>query len=116
MIDKMLLRGAKVHNLKNIDVDIPLGKIMGIAGWSGSGESSLAPGVMVPIDRLPRGKRCVAYGFGRAYGVERKLVRNSRRNQGTPPYGRVSILHTRELALSAQGPMPSSARCRHLRK
>ncbi len=69
MIDKMLLRGAKVHNLKNIDVDIPLGKIMGIAGGSGSGESSLALGVVVPIDRLPRGKRCVAYGFGRAYGV-----------------------------------------------
>ena len=30
MIDKMLIRGAKVHNLKNIDLDIPLGKIVGI--------------------------------------------------------------------------------------
>lgn len=46
MIDKMLIRGAKVHNLKNIDVDIPLGKIVGIAGVSGSGKSSLALGVL----------------------------------------------------------------------
>ncbi len=46
MIEKMLIRGAKVHNLKNIDVDIPLGKIVGIAGVSGSGKSSLAMGVL----------------------------------------------------------------------
>ena len=46
MIDKMLIRGAKVHNLKNIDVDIPLRKIVGIAGVSGSGKSSLALGVL----------------------------------------------------------------------
>ena len=46
MIDKMIIRGAKVHNLKNIDVDIPLGKIVGIAGVSGSGKSSLALGVL----------------------------------------------------------------------
>ena len=46
MIDKMLIRGAKIHNLKNIDVDIPLGKIVGIAGVSGSGKSSLALGVL----------------------------------------------------------------------
>ena len=46
MIDKMLIRGAKVHNLKNIDVDIPLNKIVGIAGVSGSGKSSLALGVL----------------------------------------------------------------------
>ena len=46
MIDKMLVRGAKVHNLKNIDIDIPLGKIAGIAGVSGSGKSSLALGVL----------------------------------------------------------------------
>ncbi len=44
--DKILVRGAKVHNLKNIDVDIPLGKIVGIAGVSGSGKSSLALGVL----------------------------------------------------------------------
>ena len=46
MIDKMLIRGARVHNLKNIDVDIPLNKIVGIAGVSGSGKSSLALGVL----------------------------------------------------------------------
>ena len=46
MIEKMLIRGAKVHNLKNIDVEIPLGKIVGIAGVSGSGKSSLALGVL----------------------------------------------------------------------
>ena len=42
----MLIRGARVHNLKNIDVDIPLGQIVGIAGVSGSGKSSLSLGVL----------------------------------------------------------------------
>ena len=46
MKDKILIRGARVHNLKNIDVDVPLGKIVGIAGISGSGKSSLALGVL----------------------------------------------------------------------
>ncbi len=45
-IDKMKIRGARVHNLKNIDVDIPLHQIVGIAGVSGSGKSSLALGVL----------------------------------------------------------------------
>ena len=40
------IRGARVHNLKYIDVDVPLGKIVGIAGVSGSGKSSLALGVL----------------------------------------------------------------------
>ncbi|MDR3179873.1 MAG: excinuclease ABC subunit UvrA [Holosporaceae bacterium] len=40
------VRGARVNNLKNIDVDIPLGKVVGIAGVSGSGKSSLALGVL----------------------------------------------------------------------
>ena len=43
---KILVRGARVHNLKNIDVDIPLNEIVGIAGVSGSGKSSLALGVL----------------------------------------------------------------------
>lgn len=40
------VRGARVHNLKNIDVDIPLNQIVAIAGVSGSGKSSLALGVL----------------------------------------------------------------------
>ena len=43
---KIKIRGARVHNLKNIDVDIPLNRIVGIAGVSGSGKSSLALGVL----------------------------------------------------------------------
>lgn len=46
MVDKIKIRGARVHNLKNINVDIPLNKIVGIAGVSGSGKSSLALGVL----------------------------------------------------------------------
>lgn len=45
-VDKIIVKGAKVHNLKNIDVDVPLNKIVGIAGVSGSGKSSLALGVL----------------------------------------------------------------------
>ena len=44
--EAIIIRGARVHNLKNIDVDVPLGKIVGIAGVSGSGKSSLALGVL----------------------------------------------------------------------
>ena len=43
---KIEVRGARVHNLKNIDVDVPLNRIVGIAGVSGSGKSSLALGVL----------------------------------------------------------------------
>ena len=42
----ILIRGARVHNLKNIDVDVPLNRIVAIAGVSGSGKSSLALGVL----------------------------------------------------------------------
>jgi len=44
--DMIIIKGAKVHNLKNIDVNIPLGKIVAISGVSGSGKSSLALGVL----------------------------------------------------------------------
>lgn len=46
MVEKIRVRGARVHNLKNINVDIPLNQIVGIAGVSGSGKSSLALGVL----------------------------------------------------------------------
>ncbi|MDO4623330.1 MAG: ATP-binding cassette domain-containing protein [Eubacteriales bacterium] len=46
MKDAIKIRGARVHNLKNINVDVPLGKIVGISGVSGSGKSSLALGVI----------------------------------------------------------------------
>ena len=45
-VDTIQVRGACVHNLKNVDVDIPLHRIVGIAGVSGSGKSSLALGVL----------------------------------------------------------------------
>lgn len=41
-IQKIQIRGARVHNLKNINVDVPLNQIVAIAGVSGSGKSSLA--------------------------------------------------------------------------
>ncbi len=44
--DAVHICGARVHNLKNIDVQVPLHKIVGIAGVSGSGKSSLALGVL----------------------------------------------------------------------
>lgn len=45
-IDHIEVRGARVHNLKNVSVDIPLGQLVGVAGVSGSGKSSLALGVL----------------------------------------------------------------------
>ena len=44
--DHIEVRGARVHNLKNVDVDIPLNELVGVAGVSGSGKSSLALGVL----------------------------------------------------------------------
>ena len=46
MPETIKVRGARVHNLKNIDVDVPLNQIVAIAGVSGSGKSSLALGVL----------------------------------------------------------------------
>lgn len=44
--DHIEIRGARVHNLKNIDIDVPLGKIVAISEVSGSGKLSLALGVL----------------------------------------------------------------------
>lgn len=44
--DHIRVRGVKVHNLRDIDVDIPLNSLVGIAGVSGSGKSSFALGVL----------------------------------------------------------------------
>ncbi len=46
MVNCIKIKGARVHNLKNIDLDVPLNKIVAIAGVSGSGKSSLALGVL----------------------------------------------------------------------
>ena len=46
MPDKIEIRGARVHNLKNVNIDIPLNKLVAVAGVSGSGKSSLALGVV----------------------------------------------------------------------
>ena len=51
------VRGARVHNLKGIDIDIPLGKLVGIAGVSGSGKSSLALAFFTPRARAVTWRR-----------------------------------------------------------
>ena len=61
MVDHIRIRGARVHNLKNVNVDVPLGKIVGVAGVSGSGKSSLALGVLYAEGSRPL-KFCGASG------------------------------------------------------
>ena len=43
---RIAVRGARVHNLRSLDVDVPLRRLVAIAGVSGSGKSSLAMGVL----------------------------------------------------------------------
>ena len=45
-VEAIEVRGARVHNLRDVDVDVPLGKLVTVAGVSGSGKSSLALGVL----------------------------------------------------------------------
>ena len=87
MIDKIKIRGARVHNLKNINVDVPLNTITAIAGVSGSGKSSLALGVLYAegsrrylealstYTRLPR-LHCTSDPACRAYAVPSARVPN----------------------------------------
>lgn len=74
MVGKIKVRGARVHNLKNIDVDIPLNKIVGIAGVSGSGKSSLALGVLYSEGSRRYLEALSTYTRRRMTQVEKALV------------------------------------------
>lgn len=74
MVGKIKVRGAKVHNLKNINVDIPLNKIVGIAGVSGSGKSSLALGVLYSEGSRRYLEALSTYTRRRMTQVEKALV------------------------------------------
>ena len=79
MPDHIEIRGARVHNLKNIDLDIPLGKLVGIAGVSGSGKSSLALGVL-----YAEGSR--RYLEALSTYTRRRMIRLLWRSISVPPY------------------------------
>lgn len=74
MVGKIKVRGARVHNLKNINVDIPLNKIVGIAGVSGSGKSSLALGVLFSEGSRRYLEALSTYTRRRMTQVEKALV------------------------------------------
>lgn len=74
MVGKIKVKGAKVHNLKNINVDIPLNKIVGIAGVSGSGKSSLALGVLYSEGSRRYLEALSTYTRRRMTQVEKALV------------------------------------------
>lgn len=59
MLDKIVVRGARANNLKNIDVEIPRDKLVVMTGLSGSGKSSLAFDTIFADGQLPYGKSLV---------------------------------------------------------
>lgn len=74
MIDKISIVGAKVHNLKNIDVEIPLNRKVAIAGVSGSGKSSLALGILYAEGSRRYLESLSTYTRRRMIQAERALV------------------------------------------
>ena len=58
-MDKITIKGAKTHNLKNIDVTIPRDKLVVLTGLSGSGKSSLAFERFMPKGRGDMSNRCL---------------------------------------------------------
>ncbi len=65
------LDGASLHNLKNVDVEVPLGQLVCVSGVSGSGKTSLVSGVLVPALRRGGGKALPGDPYTRLRGAER---------------------------------------------
>ncbi len=95
MPESIQIRGARVHNLKNIDVDVPLNQIVAIAGVSGSGKSSLALGVLY------------AEGSRRYLEALSTYTRRRMTQAAKAPGGRGALRPRRP------GPPPAARRARH---
>ena len=92
-VDHVEVRGAAVHNLKNVDVDVPLGGIVAVAGVSGSGKSSLALGVL--------------YAEGSRRYLDSLSTYTRRRLTQAPRAAVKSVLHVpAALALHQRPPVP----------